>query len=193
MKQIFNVLVFSGFMLFLFSCASSRRSAHKDSFIPFTRELKQRLERDSVDLRLVQFYIDQKVVMTRNLGSEKLIVTSGVVKFNNGQYINEVIVPSYTPGICESAMNEKLMISFEKGNNDLAFGLGSGYSASEYVLYGNEWKNGSAVISFDNNKFRAYCGTCQDLSMAKLVVRKSEIDKIERKTRVLQGRIVDSK
>jgi hypothetical protein len=69
------------------------------------------------------------VVRTRNLGNEKVEVSSGVVKFSNGEYINEVIVPSFTPGVCESVANEKLMISFEKGNNDLAFGLGTGYTA----------------------------------------------------------------
>ena len=192
MKQIFNVVVLSCSMLFLFSCSSSKKVS-RDNLVPFTRELKQRLERDNVDIKLVQFYIDQKVIMSRNLGSEKIEVTSGVVKFNNGEYVNEVIVPSFTPGVCESNMNEKLMISFEKGNNDLAFGLGSNYSANEYVLYGNDWKNGSAIISFDNNKFRARCATCQDLAMVRLMVRKSEIDKVEHKTRVLQGRTVNDK
>jgi hypothetical protein len=83
------------------------------------------------------------------------------------------------------------MISFEKGNNDLAFGLGSGYSADSYVLYGSDWKNGSAVVAFDNNKFRAHCATCQDLAMVRLLVRKSEMDKVERKTHVVQGRTVE--
>lgn len=129
--------------------------------------------------------------MNRNLGHEKVEVTSGVVKFSNGDYINEVIVPSFTPGVCENNSGEKLMISFEKGNNDLAFGLGTGYSADNYVLYGNDWKNGSAVIAFDNNKFRAHCGTCQDLAMVRLLVRKSEMERVERKTHVVQGRTVD--
>ena len=191
MRQILSTVILAGSVVFLFSCGSSRKTAG-DRYVPFTRELKLRLERDNVDLKQVQFYIDQKVVMARNLGSEKVEVTSGVVKFNNGEYINEVIVPSFTPGVCESSANEKLMISFEKGNNDLAFGLGSGYSADSYVLYGNDWKNGSAVISFDNNKFRAHCATCQDLAMVRLVVRKSEIDKVERKTRVVQGRTVEN-
>jgi hypothetical protein len=91
MKQILNAFFLSGSLLFLFSCASSRK-ASGDRYVPFTRELKQRLERDNVDLKQVQFYIDQKVVMTRNLGNEKVEVSSGVVKFSNGEYVNEVIV-----------------------------------------------------------------------------------------------------
>jgi hypothetical protein len=191
MKLIFNAIVLLGFIGFLSACGSSRK-ASGDRYVAFTRELKQRLERDNVDLKQVQFYIDQKVIMARNLGNEKVEVTSGVVKFSNGEFINEVIVPSFTPGVCENTTNDKLMISFEKGNNDLAFGLGSGYTADNYVLYGNEWKNGSAVVSFDNNKFRARCATCQDLAMVRLLVRKSEMDKVERKTHVVQGRTVEN-
>jgi hypothetical protein len=191
MKQFFTTLLLAGSMGLIFSCGSSRHS-NGDRYVPFTRQLKQRLERDNVDLKQVQFYIDQKVILGRNLGNEKVEVTSGVVKFNNGEYINEVIIPSFTPGVCESTADEKLMISFEKGNNDLAFGSGSGVSANEYVLYGNEWKNGTAVVAFDNNKFRAHCATCPDLAMVRLLVRKSEIDKVERKTRVIHGRTVEN-
>lgn len=192
MRRIFTLILPSVCIVILASCNSSRHSTNRDRYVPFTAELKQRLERSNVDLKQVQFYIDQKVVMTRNLGNEKVEVSSGVVKFSNGEYINEVIVPSFTPGVCESVANEKLMISFEKGNNDLAFGLGSGYTANSYVLYGNDWRNGSAVVSFDNNKFRARCATCQDLAMVRLLVRKSEMEQVERKTHVVQGRTVNN-
>ncbi|MBS1935516.1 MAG: hypothetical protein JST96_16060 [Bacteroidetes bacterium] len=173
MRRFFNVFILSTLAITLFSCSSSRKTSDKNRFVPFTRELKQRLERDNIDLRQVQFYIDQKVVMSRYVDNEKVQVTSGVVKFDNGQYVNEVVVPSFTPGVCEQVINDRLLISFEKGNNDLAFGLGTGYSSDNYVLYGNDWKNGTAVVSFDNNKFRARCATCQDLSMVRLLVRKS--------------------
>src|SRR5579864_5518621 len=146
MRRIFNLLFLSAIIVFLASCNGPRHASNRDRYVPFTMELKQRLERSNVDLKQVQFYIDQKVIMTRNLGNEKVEVNSGVVKFSNGEYINEVIVPSFTPGVCESVANEKLMISFEKGNNDLAFGLGTGYTANSYVLYGSDWKNGSAVV-----------------------------------------------
>ena len=105
-----------------------------------------------------------------------------------------VIIPALTPGICESTDNDKLMISFEKGNNDLAFGPGSGYTYNDYVLYGTEWKNGTASVTYDSNKFRASCGSCTDVASATLVIRKSELDKMERKIRTLKGRTVgDSK
>jgi hypothetical protein len=178
-------------LLALFSCGSSKSVANK-KFVPFTRQLQQRLERDNIDLHQLQFYIDQGLVMSRYVDNEKAQVSAGVIKFDNGQYINEVIVKPFTPGICESLTNDRLMISFEKGNNDIAFGPGTGYSAEDYVLYGTEWRNGTALITFDNNKFRVHCSTCTDVAIARLMVRKSEIDKIEKKSRVVEGRTINN-
>lgn len=169
-------------------CSSSKVS--RANLVPFTKDLRQKLEKENIDLKQVQFYIDQKLILDRNLGDQKLQVTSGVVKLENGKYINQVIVPAFTPGVYESAAGDKLMISFEKGNNDLPFGPGSGYTFNEYSLYGTEWRNGTTAVTYDSNKFRARCGTCQDVASVTLLVRKSVMDKIERKSRTLKGRTV---
>jgi hypothetical protein len=188
--RIRSILLTSVSLLFLFGCSNSKKMVANKKFVPFTRQLQQRLERDNVDLHQLQFYIDQGLVMSRYVGSEKAQVNAGVLKFENGQYINEVIVPSFTRGICEDISNDRLMISFEKGNNDIAFGPGTGYSADDYVLYGTDWRNGTALITFDNNKFRVHCNTCTDVATARLMVKRSEIDKIEKKSRVVEGRVV---
>src|ERR1700722_15638554 len=191
MRRILTVILCFTSLTFLFSCSSSRKMSN---YVPFTRDLRQKLEKENIDLKQVQFYVDQKLILNRNLGDQKVVVTSGVVKLENGKYVNEVIIPSLTPGICESTDNDKLMISFEKGNNNLAFGPGSGYTHNDYVLYGTEWKNGTAAVTYDSNKFRASCGSCTDVASATLVIRKSELDKMERKIRTLKGRTVgDSK
>jgi len=169
-------------------CSSSKVS--RANLVPFTKDLRQKLERENIDLKQVQFYIDQKLVLDRNLGDQKVAVTSGVVKMENGRYINQVVIPAFTPGVCENAEGDKLMISFEKGNNNLPFGPGSGYTFNEYSLYGTEWRNGTTAVTYDSNKFRARCGTCQDVASITLLVRKSVMDKIERKSRTVKGRTV---
>ncbi|MDR3712949.1 MAG: hypothetical protein P4L51_09060 [Puia sp.] len=190
MRRFSLAALFVSVALFLFSCSSSKKMSAR--FVPFTASLKSRLERDSIDLKQVQFYVDQKIILSRYLGSQKAEVTSGVVKFENGQYMNEVIVPAFTPGLCEDIVNGRLMISFEKGNNNIAFGLGSGYTAGNYVIYGTDWKNGTTAVTFDSNKFRARCGSCSDVASAMLVVKKSEIDKMQKKTRTVKGRKIGS-
>ncbi|HVW62723.1 MAG TPA: hypothetical protein VHC48_21880 [Puia sp.] len=181
-----SVLLFLG--VSMTGCSSSKVS--RANLVPFTKDLRQKLERENIDLKQVQFYIDQKLVLDRNLGDQKVAVTSGVVKLENGKYINQVIIPAFTPGVCENAEGDKLMISFEKGNNNLPFGPGSGYTFNEYSLYGTEWRNGTTAVTYDSNKFRARCGTCQDVASVTLLVRKSVMDKVERKSRTLKGRTV---
>jgi hypothetical protein len=192
MRRINRLRVTLGCMLFvgiaMTGCSSSKVS--RANLVPFTKDLRQKLEKENIDLKQVQFYVDQKLILDRNLGDQKIQVTSGVVKLENGKYINQVIVPAFTPGICESAEGDKLMISFEKGNNNLPFGPGSGYTFNEYSLYGTEWRNGTTAVTYDSNKFRARCGTCQDVASVTLLVRKSILDKVERKSRTLKGRTV---
>lgn len=192
MRRVYGLIVTLGCLLLLgmtmTGCSSSKVS--RANLVPFTKDLRQKLEKENIDLKQVQFYIDQKLILDRNLGDQKIQVTSGVVKLENGKYINQVIVPAFTPGICESEAGDKLMISFEKGNNNLPFGPGSGYTFNEYSLYGTEWRNGTTAVTYDSNKFRARCGTCQDVASVTLLVRKSILDKVERKSRTLKGRTV---
>ena len=188
MRRIHGILIVSSLVLSLSSCSSSKVS--RSSLVPFTKDLKQKLEGGNIDLKQVQFYVDQKIVLERNLGDQKVEVTSGVVKLENGKYINEVIIPALTPGICEGVEGDKLMISFEKGNNNLPFGPGSGYTFNEYSLYGVEWKNATTAVMYDSNKFRAHCGSCQDVASVTLLIRKNVKDKLEHKSRTLKGRTV---
>src|SRR5579872_1488613 len=183
MSRLSSVILCIISSTFLFSCS-------RKNYVPFTRDLRSKLEKENIDLRQVQFYVDQKLILSRNMGDQKVEVKSGVVRLENGQYMNDVIIPAFTPGICDATDNDKVMISFEKGNNDLAFGPGSGYTFNDYVLYGTEWRNGTAAVTYDSNKFRARCGTCTDVASATLVIRKSVLDKLERKSRTLKGRTV---
>jgi hypothetical protein len=185
MRTIFNAICLFAFIGILSGCSSSRKMSK--NYVPFTKELKQRLERDSIDIKKVQFYVDQKLILSRYLDDEKAQVTSGKVRLENGKYINEVIVPPFTPGVCEDIQNGNLMISFEKGSSDLGFGQGSGYTASAYVLYGYDWRNGTAIVNFDNKKFRVRCATCTDVAMTRLLIKKNVVDKVEKKTHVLSG------
>jgi hypothetical protein len=187
MRTILALVVGFTSLTLLYSCGSSNKISN---YTPFTRDLKQKLEVDNIDLKEVQFYVDQKLILNRNLGSQDISVKNGVVKMSNGKYINEVVIPSLTPGVCMGAENDKLLVSFEKGNSYLAFGPGSGFTANNYVLYGTEWKLGTAMVTYDSEKFRAHCGTCSDVASATLVIRKKELEKLSRKKRTATGRTI---
>src|SRR6201992_235269 len=108
MRRILTVILCFTSLTLLCSCSSSKKLSN---YVPVTRDLRQKLEKENIDLKQVQFYVDQKLVLNRNLGDQQLVVTSAVIKMENGKYVNEVIIPMLTPGIMEETENDRLKIS----------------------------------------------------------------------------------
>ena len=68
MKPFLHAIII-GTAVLLAACGSSKKA--NQSYVPFTKDLKERIERNNIDLSKVQFYIDEKLVLTRELGVEK--------------------------------------------------------------------------------------------------------------------------
>ena len=159
-------------------------------YIPFTRDLYNILRAKNIDVRKVQFFIDQQLILSRYYDVNKADVVSGVIKFANGRYIDEIIIPSLTPGICDSIEADGLKINFERGNNDFKF-INNKYSPDFFIFSGNNWKDGSCDVLYNKMIFRAACGACSSASDIKLVVRQSDIDNTKKSTKTLTGRKVE--
>jgi len=195
MKTIFTTLfvVMTVLCFVLPSCsrhAAVAKTARDTFYIPFTKSLKQRVESNHLDIKKIQFFVDQKLVLRRSLGTQKNDIKSGVILFENGQYINEVIIPRNTPGVCVGANGDRLMISFEIQNNSVEFGPG-GYNDGYFTLYAHNWNGGTAEMVYDNKNYKVQCATCGNVGDVKLMVRKSEADKLQRTQRIVEGRKVD--
>ncbi|WP_439505734.1 hypothetical protein [Sediminibacterium sp.] len=159
---------------------------NKSEYVPFTRELQMKLMAYNVDIKRVQFYIDQKLTLTRALDSAKAEVASGGVRFINGKLINEIVIPAYTPGIAESGDMNGVRVSFENGNSFLFV---PAESEDKFVIAGNNWDNGTVEIPYDRNIYRASAGDGNgNVADVRLVVKLTDINKIDKKTRVLPGR-----
>jgi hypothetical protein len=195
MKRTFiSVLMVTGiFWLVTMSCSrhtAGSKTAKDTLYVPFTKSLKQRIESNRLDIKKVQFFVDQKLVLRRSMGTQKNDIKSGVILFENGQYINEVIIPRNTPGICVGANGDRLMISFEVQNNSVEFGPG-GYNDGYFTLYAHNWSGGTAEMVYDNKNYKVQCATCVNVGDVKLMVRKSEADRLQKTQRVVEGRKVD--
>ena len=188
-KVIFYTSLFCG--IALFACNGSRRLNKDASYVPFTSGLEQKILHDSLDLKKVQFFVDQKLVLKRSLGSQKTNIKSGVIVFENGEYINEIVIPKYTPGIIENVDGNHLMVSFEVKNNNIEFGPGK-YTPNYFMLYAKTWNNGAGQLTYDNENYRVTCGSCDNASIAKLVVRKKQADDYNNHQRIVKGRKVDN-
>ena len=162
-----------------------------DVYIPFTKELYNILKASNIDVRKVQFYVDQQIVLTRNLTQGKTEVISGVIKFSNGNYVDEVIIQQHTPCIVDSVDYDGLRVSFGGAANWFKF-INSRQSTypDNYVCSGTNWKDGTADLLYNKLVYRGSCGTCGSLADVRLEVKQSDFNNSTRKTTVLPGRRV---
>ncbi|MBN8838374.1 MAG: hypothetical protein J0I09_14015 [Sphingobacteriia bacterium] len=167
--------------------------AEPDVYVPFTRELFYKLRAYNIDIRKVQFFVDQQIVLSRYLDQTSASVTAGVVKFMSGKTVNEIVIPQYTPCVVDSVDTDGLRISFERGSLNIFKFINSRNSVypENYVFAGTNWKDGGADVLYDKQVYRATCGTCNSVAEVRLAIKQSDVDKADKKTKVLSGRKVD--
>ena len=162
----------------------------KDPYVPFTRDLFDKLSASNIDIKQVQFYIDQQIVLTRFLSNDQIAVKNGVIKFNNGRYVNEIVFPQYTKVICDAIEGDGLRVKAENGNNTLKFLNSKQYSPINYIFNPDKWnKDGSCEAMYNGNRYTVVCPTCTTNSPneAKLVVKQSASDNLDRQTTIVPG------
>lgn len=169
-----------------FGTATNNTVVDKSQFLTFSRELQMRLNAYNIDTRKVQFYIDQKLTLSRIMDSTKAEVAAGTVRFINGKKTDEIIIPAYTPGIVESIdANGGIRVSFEAGNSFLFVPADND---DRYVIAGNNWDNGTVEVPYEKGIYRASSGANASVSDMKLVVKAADVNKNDKKTRTLTGR-----
>ena len=176
-------------LIFFNSCKSPNQLTDGNHFVPFTKDLQDRITSSNLDIKKVQFFIDQRLILRRTLGNQKSDIKGGQILFENGLYIHEVIIPKYTPGICEGIDGDRISISFELQNNDIKFGP-HGDNQQSFTLSARNWNNGAGELTYDNATYTVKCATCPNVAVTTLLVKKSEAHKIQKTQRIVRGRRV---
>lgn len=171
-----------------FAMAPVTEASSDTEYVPFTKALKERLAHDNIDIRKVQFYISQKLVMKHIEGGEKGRVEDGVILLDHSAPA-AVTIPEFTPGVCEKVSGDNVYVSFDAPGKTLEFG--SGYSNSVYMLTGTNWRNGVADISYEGQNYTAECGSCSNVADVRILVRKNQVFAKDDNSRVVLGRRVN--
>lgn len=207
MKYKIFVSVFIG-CLFWLGCVSSKKTkqtpikfdpppikiepapVEADSLIPFTRELYYRLKQSNLDIRKLQFFVDQTIVLSRGVDNGAIDIQGGKIVNKYGVNENKIELLALTPGVVEAIEPDGLRVSFEQGSN-LKF-INNQYSRENFSFSGANWDDkGTAEVNYRNSVYRASCGTCSSVADAKLVVRQKDIDNTNIKTYTIRGRTVN--
>ncbi len=191
MRKLFLVFLTIPF-IFLSSCESTNQlSTNGNLYVPFTKDLLDRINSNNLDIKKVQFFIDQRLILRRTLGSQKSNIKGGQILFENGLYVHEVIIPKYTPGVCEGFDGDRISISFELQNNDINFGP-HGNNQESFTLSARNWNNGTGELTYDNATYTVKCAACPNVAVTTLLVKKSEAHKLRKTQRIVRGRRVSN-
>lgn len=176
----------------LTSCSTAKNSY-------FTVDARRRVEERAIPVEKLQFYVDKDVELKRELSARDAKVTSGKVVFEDGKYVNIILLKAGTQGVCTMALNNTLEISFENGDNkNLRFSVPERASSNvTYSLYADQWLN--TYSTYNPNVVQVgkvvYDGEVYHMRFSgdrpKLMIQKTAKDKYQVNTRVMSGRKVD--
>lgn len=160
--------------------------------IPFTTVLRNEYALNNDDVKQLQYYISDRIVMQRELTGEEAgsmtEITSGhTLKKVKGKYVEEIVIMSRTPCIVVGTVGTSLKIAFEEGDHLIFEPLGS---LGKYYLRGRfSGVTGKTAIRYAGKTYMAVSG---DPTSAHLLVDEETLGKFEKDSRVLPGMQLES-
>lgn len=158
-----------------------------------TVDTKMQIEKAGIDIKKVQFYNSEEIVLARQLKNEELKVAEGKVRIENGKQIEEIIIPANTPGICELNDEKTLKVSFDTGDDRSVPFLVE--RQGDVVVAGSYFKIGAKNWTRSNNGNKVgqldYQGKIYTLvrgSNSRLMIDKSVLNRVKRDVHVAKGR-----
>lgn len=168
------------FILSLISCYNPREY--------FTHGIRRKVQKQSIPLNKLQFYIDRNVELRRTITSEDAeIVKKGKVVFEDGKYVHIIQLKKFTPGLCSMDSDYRVRVAFEEGSDrDLVFGVfdfGTPDDNEKYILQALEWDDGIGRIEYEGETYFIQKGG----DKAKLMIKKDDIEKYQVEKRKMKG------
>ncbi len=108
-----NVFVLLSIFPLLFGCATK---------VPFTHELRSEYNLAPDDLRRLQYYLSDTVVLQREVGNDEIVTVNRRVKIRRESSVEQVVIRRRTPGVAVGSGTHSLDVSFEHGNQ-IKFGI----------------------------------------------------------------------
>jgi hypothetical protein len=155
------------------------------NLVPYTDAIKTKYNLTDDQLKHLQFYVSDPIVIQRKLTAENNTqIMAGKIKIINGEKVEEVVVPTGTKGVLVRNDNGKFEISFEKDDSYfLRFGTNPDRYQS-YVLLASDWHGKVGTVTYAGNKYY----TSPESTDAVLLIDLHKISNYQKDARVAKGR-----
>ena len=172
-----NLLLISMAFVLMSSCKT---------LIPFTEDLKTSNSWTNNEVKKIQYYNSEPIVLNRQLKSNETGIVSGKIKMVGGKQVEEIVIREGTPGIVSALPDElRMAVSFEIGDDHyLTFGVDSKRGGRYYLRLKDYEKNKFASVTYFG---KTYAVSPIALN-AYLQVNLKKINKEKLSLRVAKGR-----
>lgn len=145
--------------LFFSACAIIFMASCSPYLSPYTARLQKDAQLDESQLKQIQFYISNDIVLYRNINNAETEITEGELKVVNGRDVEEVIIKSGTPGLITGKDDKgNLLVSFDADGNALRFGINHNISGY-YTLMAKDWDGRTGIVDYGNKEYKTSSGS----------------------------------
>lgn len=143
-------LLFGGAVLLVLLSSCSAR------LTPFTQDLYEKNGWSTSELKKIQFYLSEDVVLRRMMTKGESNITAGKIVIEDGRRIEEIHIPTNTPGVLIFVPREnRFAVSFEAAQGDdlyLMFGPNPKMH-DRYALLASEWSRNEGKVHYNGNLY----------------------------------------
>lgn len=155
-------------------------------YTPFTQRLYEEYRWTEPELKRIQFYLSNDIVLRRELGNSNVSISSGTIRIKDGRRVEEIVIRQGTPGVFMfSPKEDRFAIGFEDGKNNryLMFGPNP-RQGNRYALLGAEWDRQGGAVTYDGQQYQVDSSG----AFSHLLVNLKRARDMEVKSRVAGGR-----
>lgn len=156
---------------------------------PFTQRLYEENNWTESELKRIQFYLSDDVVLRRELSGSKSEIVSGEIKMIDGQRVDEIVIRDGTPGVFMfSPKSDRFAVSFEEGGDERFLMFGPNPKAGDrYVLLASDWNRRIGKVTYAGKKYSVGSNS----AFASLLVDLNKTRQVSINRRTARGRTVN--
>ena len=145
--KTFQIAILSTIIILSLSSCSKRLSY-------FTEDLYKEHNWSVEELKQVQFYLSEDIVLYRELQSESAAIDDGKIKLSNGRKVDEIVFKKGTPGVLSFSPKEnRFAINFDDDDRFLMFGPNQ-KAGGRFVLLAKDWNRSAGTITYGGESYR---------------------------------------
>ncbi|MFI5205066.1 MAG: hypothetical protein ACHQF2_11275, partial [Flavobacteriales bacterium] len=155
--------------------------------VPFTMAVQEKYKLTDTDIKKIQFYTSEDIVLYKGESESKTETAGGEVVITSSKQEEKLIIKKGTPCVVVKIEGkDKLYLGFDAGDGKML--LFSGKSANDpFKLTAEEWVNNRGKLKYDGKTYYASSTSASTYLMFRL----KKLEKSKRNQTVVKGRKVN--